>query len=135
MSEADEALWCRIKCGRRQWPVVLVHHDSEWLLDAADPGEPLAGACDYARQTIWLDASRSDKSIRETLHHEIHHASLVSQLPSHLLHSKWAADLEEVMIRVVSPTLLRNLPPTFPPFPPEAIAVIRAARRHRRRAA
>lgn len=133
--EADEALWCRIRCGRKRWPVILVHHDHEMLADAADPGEPLCGVTDYLRSTIWLDASRSDRSIRETLHHEVHHAALVALLPSHLLHSKWAADLEEVMIRAVSPTLLRNLPPSFPPFTPECLAVIRAARRRRRRAA
>jgi hypothetical protein len=132
--EADEALWTKVRgFGKRVWPVVLVHHDHPVLHDYADHGESLMGLTDYTLRRIWLDASRSVASIRSTLHHEIHHAVLFDSLPGSVLRLKCSVEIEEAMVRDVSPALLRALRPTFPPFPPEAVAVIRAARRRRRR--
>ena len=134
--EADEALWCTVPGhGSRRWPVILVHHDHHALVDYADPHETLCGTTDYSHRRIWIDASRTDASIRATLHHEVHHAVLYDALPSGVLRLKMSADVEEVMVRAVSPVLLRVFSAQAPPFPPEALAVIRAARRHRRRAA
>jgi hypothetical protein len=115
--EADEALWTKVRgFGKRVWPVVLVHHDHPVLHDYADHGESLMGLTDYTLRRIWLDASRS-----------------VASLPGSVLRLKCSVEIEEAMVRDVSPALLRALRPTFPPFPPEAVAVIRAARRRRRR--
>jgi hypothetical protein len=139
--EADEALWFvlnghRPEGGkRRRWPVIIVHHDHHVLVDNADDDEALMGWTDYGRRRVYIDGSRTRRSMCESVLHESPHCVLHDSLPSCVTRLRCSVDIEEALIRDVSPVLLRNYAIQFPPFPPQALAVIKAARIHRRRAA
>jgi hypothetical protein len=138
-TEADEALWFVLPTEAPfRWPVLLVHHDHDMLhdFDAEAPGSPaLHGLCDDKTRTIYLNASLATSTIHEAAQHEIIHAFLWDLTPSRLMNSRIAHDMEELFIRQVSPALYKVARPRWPAFSPECWALIRAARRHRGRAA
>jgi hypothetical protein len=133
--EADEALWFTVPTvDRFRWPFIIVHEDHPMLFDP-DTGEQAHGLCDYKTRRVYLNGSLSTPSIRETAGHEFAHCVVYDVAPSWLLKSKIAEEVEELFVREVSPRLCRLAPPRWPAFTPECLAVIRAARRRRRRAA
>jgi hypothetical protein len=128
---ADEALWFHFRAHGRRWRVLLVLPDHDMLEDE-DDGSPLFGCCDYDTRTIYIDASVTQTQLNDTTHHEMSHASAREGLPVKVRDTDLARDVEEVVIRCVSPVVCRVARLRWPAFPPEALALRRMARRKAR---
>jgi len=132
--DADEALRFPFRACRKPWRVVLVHDDHEALVDDDHPtGRPLFGCCDYETRTVYVNASVSLRSIHDTALHELGHAAIGAATPSHIRDHHLARDIEEALVRDLTPILCRVARPRWPAFPPEARALIRVARQKVRR--
>lgn len=128
--DADEALWFNFRVERKRWRTVLVHGDHEALVDDDhEDGPPLYGCCDYETRTVYVNASVSLRNIHDTTLHEIGHAAIDADTLSHVRAFDLSRDIEEALIRGVTPILCRVARPRWPAFPPEARALIRVARR------
>lgn len=133
--EADEALWFTFRAHGRKWRVLLVLPDHDELEDEDVDGGRLWGCCVHDTRTIYIDASVTPSRLSDTLMHEMGHASIWEGLPAHLRDSAMAVDIEEVLIRCATPVMCRVARITWPTLPPECRALMRAARRSKRRAA
>jgi hypothetical protein len=129
---ADEALWFHFRAHGRRWRVLLVLPDHDMLEDEDVDGGRLWGCCDYDTRTIYVDASVSQSRLDDTTHHEIGHAASWEGLPAAIRDTDLARDVEEVVIRCVSPIVCRVARLRWPAFPPEALALRRMARRKAR---
>jgi hypothetical protein len=126
--EADEAVWFRFRVGGRRWRVLLVHPEHEALEDEDDERVQHA-VTDREKRVIYADATRSARLMTDDVIHELGHAAFWDLLPEHLYDHPLRDDIEEVLIRTMVPLVCRLTRPRLPPFPPEARALIRAARR------
>lgn len=132
--DADEALWFTFRVQRRLWRVILAHHDHDALVDDDhEDGPPLYGVCLLEDGRIYINASGSDRVIQDTAVHEVGHASLTGPDVATLLETELGSDIEEALIRSLTPVLCRVARPRLPPYPPEARALLRVARRKVRR--
>jgi hypothetical protein len=125
--EADEALWFTFRAHGRKWRVLLVLPDHDELTD--DEGDRLWGCCDHETRTIYVDASVSPGRLTDTVHHELTHAAIWEGLPARVRETPLSVDTEEVVIRCATPVICRVARITWPPFPPEAQALRRIARK------
>lgn len=137
---ADEAPWFSFRRSfrrrdgsrrRRTWHVVLVDRDHEAINDDARHDY---GCTDYETSTIYIDASASKASIEDTVVHEIGHSCLDEDWPRRVRYSDYTREIEEALVRAMTPVFCRVLRPRFPPFPPDARALLASARRKARAA-